>query len=92
MGATETVTKKKTSLDVPWNVVVHDDPVNMMDYVTWVFMKVFGYSEPRATKLMMEVHQLGRSIVWNGGRERAEMYAQQLQGFQLKAAIEKAED
>ena len=78
-----------TSLDVPWNVVVHDDPVNLMGYVTWVFMKVFGYSKPRAAKHMLEVHERGRSIVWTGGREKAELYTQQLQAHQLKASIEK---
>lgn len=91
MGETEILTEEKTALDLPWNVVVHDDPVNLMDYVTWVFMKVFSYPKPRAETLMLEVHQLGRSIVWTGGRERAELYTQQLQGFQLKTSMEKAE-
>lgn len=92
MPETEALTRETTALDLPWNVVVHDDPVNLMDYVTWVFMKVFGYPETRAVKLMMEVHQLGRSVVWTGGRERAELYTQQLQGFQLKTSMEKGGD
>jgi ATP-dependent Clp protease adaptor protein ClpS len=91
MGETEILTEEKTALDLPWNVVVHDDPVNLMDYVTWVFMKVFSYPKARAETLMLEVHQLGRSIVWTGGRERAELYTQQLQGFQLKTSMEKVE-
>ena len=90
MSDTDTVTCETTALDTPWSVVVHDDPVNLMDYVTWVFMKVFGYPEPRALKLMMEVHQTGRSVVWTGARERAELYTQQLQGFQLKTSMEKS--
>lgn len=89
MADTETITLESTALDLPWNVVVHDDPVNLMGYVTWVFMKVFGYPEQKATILMMEVHQAGRSIVWTGDRERAELYTQQLQGFQLKTSMEK---
>jgi len=91
MPETETLTKDETALDLPWNVVVHDDPVNLMDYVTWVLMKVFGYPEERAARLMLEVHHRGRSIVWTGGRERAELFSQQLQGYQLKTSIEKAE-
>jgi len=91
MPETGTVTRQETSLDVPWNVVVHDDPVNLMGYVTWVFMKVFGYAEPRANRLMMEVHQTGRSVVWTGEKERAELYTQQLQAFQLKTSMEKTE-
>ena len=87
---TITATKENTQLDMPWNVVVLDDPVNLMGYVTWVFMKVFGYSESKAATLMMEVHQLGRSVVWTGGREKAEFYTQQLQSHQLKTSLEKA--
>ena len=93
MGDTDTltVTREGTSLDVPWNVVVHDDPVNLMGYVTWVLMKIFGYDEKKAGILMLQVHQLGRSIVWTGQREKAEFYVQQLQSHQLKTSLEKSE-
>lgn len=91
MAGTLTELQEDVALTVPWNVVVHDDPVNLMGYVTWVFMKVFGYSENRASKLMMEVHTRGRSVVWSGEREKAEFYAQQLQAHQLKTTLEKAE-
>lgn len=91
MVESETLEKTSTKLEVPWNVVVHDDPVNLMAYVTMVLMRVFGYPEARARKLMMEIHQLGRSVVWSGDLERAEYYTQALQGFQLKASVEKAE-
>jgi ATP-dependent Clp protease adaptor protein ClpS len=91
MAGTETKTSEKTALDVPWNVVVYDDPVNLMDYVTRVFMKIFGYPEQRAKILMMEVHTQGRSVVWTGARERAEHYTHQLQACQLQATMEKPE-
>jgi ATP-dependent Clp protease adaptor protein ClpS len=87
---TLTRTDEQTALDVPWNVVVHDDPVNLMQYVTFVLMKIFGYDQKRAAILMMQVHQLGRSIVWSGEREKAEFYVQQLQAHQLKTSLEKA--
>lgn len=89
-SGTLTKTREHTSLDVPWNVVVHDDPVNLMGYVTHVLMKIFGYDEKKAAILMMQVHQQGRSIVWIGQREKAEFYAQQLQAHQLKTTLEKA--
>ncbi len=88
---TLTLTRDKTALDVPWKVIVHDDPVNLMGYVTWVLMKIFGYDEKKAAVLMMQVHKLGRSIVWTGQREKAEFYVQQLQAHQLKTSLEKAE-
>jgi ATP-dependent Clp protease adaptor protein ClpS len=92
MAATETVSITRTNLaaDVPWNVVVHDDPVNLTSYVTWVFMRVFGYPESKAAALMMEVHQAGKSVVWCGQRERAELHVHQLQAHQLKTTLEKS--
>ena len=81
--------RDSVSTDLPWNVVVHNDPVNLMSYVTKVFVKVFGFSEERAKKHMLEVHHKGRSIVWSGARERAEFYVQQLQGYLLLSTIEK---
>ncbi len=92
MAGTDTLpqTQETTQLDVPWNVIVHDDPVNLMGYVTFVLMKIFGYDEKKAAILMMQVHQLGRSVVWSGEREKAEFYVQQLQAHQLKTSLEKA--
>jgi ATP-dependent Clp protease adaptor protein ClpS len=92
MGDSDTLTKTRTGteLDVPWNVIVHDDPVNLMGYVTYVLMKIFGYDEKKAAILMMQVHQQGKSLVWTGQREKAEFYVQQLQSHQLKSSLEKA--
>jgi ATP-dependent Clp protease adaptor protein ClpS len=87
---TLTQTRETTQLDAPWNVIVHDDPVNLMAYVTYVLIKIFGYDEKKATVLMLQVHKLGRSVVWSGDREKAEFYTQQLQAHQLKTSLEKA--
>jgi ATP-dependent Clp protease adaptor protein ClpS len=89
----ETVVEKKVKVEIgsPWNVVVHNDPVNLMSYVTMVFQKVFGYSKEKAQKHMLEVHYDGRSIVWTGIRERAELYVQQLHGYLLLATLEKSD-
>jgi len=81
--------KKQEELEIPWRVVVLNDPVNLMNYVVMVFRKVFGFSENKATKHMMEVHQLGRSVVWSGNREQAEVYAYQLQHWRLQTVLEK---
>jgi ATP-dependent Clp protease adaptor protein ClpS len=85
----EKETKPSQELDLPWQVVVHNDPVNLMSYVTMVFQKVFGLSRQNAEKHMLEVHQQGRSILWSGMRERAELYVQQLHGYLLLATIER---
>ena len=85
----EQETSTEDELDLPWQVVVHNDPVNLMSYVTMVFQKVFGFTRERAEKHMLEVHQNGRSVVWSGVRERAELYVQQLHGYLLLATLER---
>ena len=83
-------TDLRDSVDRPWLVVVHNDPVNLMSYVTMVFRRICGWSAEKARKHMMEVHFKGRSVVWSGGKEKAELYTQQLHGFLLLATIEQA--
>jgi len=83
-------TETETALGRPWSVIVHNDPVNLMSYVTMVFRRVFGFPEERAQKHMLEVHEHGRSILWTGDREKAELYVQQLHGYLLLATLERA--
>jgi ATP-dependent Clp protease adaptor protein ClpS len=88
---TEKETATEQDLDLPWQVVVHNDPVNLMTYVTMVFQRVFGYPREKAEKHMLEVHHHGRSILWSGMRERAELYVQQCHGYLLLATLEKVQ-
>jgi len=81
-------THDETALDLPWNVVVHNDPINLIVYVTMVFRKIFGFSRERAEAHTLEVHEKGKSIVWTGGREQAEHYVQQLHAYLLLATVE----
>jgi len=82
-------TRSEEDIDLPWQIVVHNDPVNLRSYVTMDFQRVFGYPREKAEKHMLEVHQNGRSILWSGMRERAELYVQQLHGYLLLATLEK---
>jgi ATP-dependent Clp protease adaptor protein ClpS len=59
--------------DRPWVVIVWNDPINLMSYVTFVFQKLFGYSKEKATELMLQVHHEGRAVVSSGTREKAEL-------------------
>lgn len=70
-----------------WVTVVWDDPVNLMSYVTFVFMELFGYSKDRATELMMKVHNNGRAVVSSGSREEMERDVQRLHEYGLWATI-----
>ena len=74
--------------DRPWLVIVWNDPINLMSYVTYVFQKLFGYSKEKATKLMLDVHHKGRAVVSSGTRERAELDVFRLHEHGLWATME----
>jgi ATP-dependent Clp protease adaptor protein ClpS len=75
--------------DRPWLVIVWNDPVNLMSYVVLVFQKVFGYSREKATKLMLEVHHDGKSVVSHGTREKCEIDVSRLHAYGLWATMER---
>ena len=75
----------------PWVTVVWNDPVNLMSYVTYVFQKYFGYDRKKAEKLMMEVHEEGRSAVSSGSREEMERDVQAMHEYGLWATLQKSE-
>ncbi len=77
-----------TDLDTPWIVLVWNDPINLMSYVTFVFQKLFGYSREKATSLMLDVHEKGRAVVSNGTRERCEMDVYRLHEHGLWATMQ----
>ena len=86
---TETTQQKvKEAFEKNWKVIVWNDPVNLMSYVVFVFMKVLGFTKEKAAKHMLEVHQLGKSIVATESREKAEFYYQQIQAHGLTVTIE----
>ena len=78
-------------LDRPWATVVWNDPVNLMSYVTFVFESYFGYPRSKAEKLMLEVHEDGKSTVSSGSREEMERDVQAMHEHGLWATMEKAE-
>jgi len=88
---TETETLTRANLDSPWNVVVWDDPVNLMSYVVYVLQKVFGYNRSLARKLMLEVHNEGKSLVATEDREQAELHVHQLHTYGLQATLRRAD-
>jgi ATP-dependent Clp protease adaptor protein ClpS len=75
--------------DVPWVVLVWNDPINTMTYVTFIFQKLFGYSLEKATELMLDVHTKGRAAVASEPREKAEMYVFRLHEHGLWATMQK---
>lgn len=90
----ETVPDQDTDLSAAfakgWQVLVWNDPVNLMSYVVFVFMRVLGFNETQAKKHMLEVHEQGKSVVAVETREKAEFYCHRLQEFGLKSTLESA--
>ena len=80
--------KLKEAFARGWSVIVWNDPINLMSFVTFVFQKLFGYSKEKATKLMLDVHHKGRAVVSSGTRERAELDVYRLHEYGLWATME----
>jgi ATP-dependent Clp protease adaptor protein ClpS len=78
-----------TDTDRPWIVIVWNDPINLMSYVTFVFQKLFGYSLEKATELMLDVHHKGRAVVSHGTREHAEWDVYRLHDHGLWATMDR---
>lgn len=85
----EPVTEDEHDTDSPWVVLVWNDPINLMSYVVFVFQKLFGYSEAKATQLMLDVHHKGRAAVAWGTREQAELDVYRLHEYGLWATMQK---
>ncbi|PRC41957.1 ATP-dependent Clp protease adapter ClpS [Mycobacterium sp. ITM-2017-0098] len=80
--------REEAATDTPWVTIVWDDPVNLMTYVTYVLQKLFGYSEPHATKLMLQVHNEGKAVVSAGSRESMEVDVSKLHAAGLWATLQ----
>ena len=78
-----------TELDErPWVVIVWNDPINLMSYVTMVFRKLFGFTEAKATELMLQVHNDGKAVVSSGTREKSELDVSRLHAYGLWATMQ----
>jgi ATP-dependent Clp protease adaptor protein ClpS len=79
---------EKSATDLPWKVLVWNDPINLMSYVAFVFQKLFGYSKEKANLLMLDVHLKGKAVVSHGPREKAELDVFRLHEHGLWATME----
>lgn len=87
----EIASQQETKPAAPWSTVVWDDPINLMSYVTFVFMSYFNFPRERAEQLMLQVHTDGRAIVSSGSRESMELDVQAMHEFGLWATMEQAD-
>lgn len=85
----DTRVRERSAHDTPWSTVVHNDPVNLMSYVSYVFRTYFGYSPVEAERLMLQVHLTGKAVVATGSREEMERHVEAMHEFGLWATLEK---
>jgi ATP-dependent Clp protease adaptor protein ClpS len=88
-GVVDPNTDDAVDVDRPWIVLVWNDPINLMSYVTLVLQKLFGYSLEKATELMLDVHHKGRAVVSSGTRERSEFDVYRLHEHGLWATMQR---
>lgn len=77
--------------EVPWITIVWDDPVNLMTYVTYVLMELFGFSKEKATEIMMKIHTEGKAVVSTGSREEMERDVARVHEFGLWATLQRGD-
>ncbi|WP_159611525.1 ATP-dependent Clp protease adapter ClpS [Glutamicibacter sp. JC586] len=76
-----------TTNEKPWRLIVWNDPVNLMNYVSYVFRSYFGFSKEKAEQLMLQVHHDGFCTVRSGSREAIESDVQAMHGYGLNATM-----
>jgi ATP-dependent Clp protease adaptor protein ClpS len=87
-GMVETEERLSQEIDSPWVVIVWNDPVNLMNYVTFVLQKLFGYSKEKATELMLQIHNEGKAAVSSGSKSEAERDVNRLHAYGLWATMQ----
>jgi len=83
--------KELLSGEKPWITIVWDDPVNLMTYVTYVLMELFGFSREKAHELMMQIHTQGKAVVSTGSREEMEHDVARLHEYGLWATLQRGD-
>jgi ATP-dependent Clp protease adaptor protein ClpS len=71
----------KTRRVPPYNVILLNDDHHSIEFVVEVLQKALGFNQQRAVLLTLQAHTEGRSVVYTGTKEVAELKAEQIQTF-----------
>jgi ATP-dependent Clp protease adaptor protein ClpS len=82
--------EKEELITTSWICIVWNDPINLMNYVTYVFMTYFKYSKEKAENLMLQVHNDGKAVVSSGSREEMEKDVNAMHSYGLWATLQKS--
>lgn len=68
----------KTKRQPPYNVILMNDDDHTVEYVVTLCQKIFGFPVEKGLQKAVEIHEQGRSILWTGSLELAELKQQQI--------------
>ena len=86
----EKSTEKLKNKSPKYKVLLHNDPVNSMEYVTIALREVVPQlSEQDAISIMLEAHNTGIGLVIICDLEPAEFYSESLKSKGISSSIEK---
>jgi ATP-dependent Clp protease adaptor protein ClpS len=87
----ETDLLERVETTSPWVLIVWNDPINLMSYVSYVFRSYFGFTTAEAERLMLLVHNEGRAVVASGSREEIERHTEAMHEYGLQASMTSAD-
>ena len=74
----ESIVENKPRRQPPYGVILHNDDINTFEFVIETLRKVFGYELEKCFFLTEEAHVRGRSLLWSGTLEGAELKREQV--------------
>jgi ATP-dependent Clp protease adaptor protein ClpS len=81
--------EEELAYDHPWQVIVWNDPVNLMNYVTGIFIEVLKVTKDKAEVLMQTVHVEGKAIVADGTQDHCQELVATLGAYGLWSTMSK---
>jgi len=73
----------------PWKVLLHNDDHNNAEFILHHVKKIARLEESEAMKCIMGAHENGVALLLTTHQERAELYVEQFESFDIKVTIEK---
>jgi ATP-dependent Clp protease adapter protein ClpS len=83
----EEQTEVEDSVDTPWRLILFDDDIHTFDEVIHQLIKALGCSVEKAKEMTFEVHNKGKTLVYEGAFEECLKINSVLQEIQLITEI-----
>ena len=90
----DVIEETETELEPLYRVIIHNDDITPMDFVTHVLKTIFFLTQPNAIKVMLTAHYTGAAYVQTLPKNEAEKrinrahFAAGLEGYPLHFSME----